>query len=241
MATPVIASSSPGASHEAPPTLWGGARRPMGARYGKLMMWFFLVSDAFTFSGLLMAYGVIRMSHTWWPDPEVVFQSVPFVADHSMPLIFVGIMTFILILSSVTMVMAVDAGHKKNQKMVTMWLALTIIGGLMFLGCQALEWEHLIHQGAGITKNPFGPNFNAVTGVADYNSPQTFAQLFFVITGFHGGHVFSGIVLLIILFINVVRGTYQRTGDYEMVEKIGLYWHFVDLVWVFVFTFFYLI
>lgn len=241
MATPVIASSAPSAGNQAEPGLWGGARRPMGARYGKLMMWFFLLSDAFTFSGLLIAYGVLRMSHEWWPNPEVVFQSVPFVADYGMPLIFVGIMTFILIMSSVTMVMAVDAGHKQNQKMVTFWLFLTIIGGLMFLGCQALEWEHLIHQGATMSRNPFGPNYDPVNHVADFSAPQNFAQLFFTITGFHGGHVFSGIVLLVILFVNVVKGNYQRSGDYEMVEKIGLYWHFVDLVWVFVFTFFYLI
>ncbi|MCE3008740.1 MAG: cytochrome c oxidase subunit 3 [Bacteroidetes bacterium] len=240
MATPVIASSAP-EQPQATSSLWGGGRNPMGAQYGKLMMWFFLLSDAFTFSGLLIAYGVLRMSHDWWPDPEQVFQSVPFVADHGMPLIFVGIMTFILIMSSVTMVMAVDAGHKRNQKMVVFWLVLTIIGGSMFLACQALEWEHLIHQGASMSGNPFGPKYDAVAGVSDFNSPQNFAQLFFTITGFHGAHVTSGVIILIILLINVVRGIYQKTGNYEMVEKIGLYWHFVDLVWVFVFTFFYLI
>lgn len=220
---------------------WAGGKQPMGARYGKLMMWFFLLSDAFTFSGLLTAYGVLRYKESWWPNPEKVFSAFPGIADYGMPLIFVGLMTFILIMSSVTMVLAVDAGHRRNKNEVLLYLFLTILGGAAFLGCQAAEWTHMIGEGASMSRNPFGPAFDASTHTLDFKSPAIFAQLFFTITGFHGAHVTSGVVLLIVLFNSVSKGTYEKAGDYEMVEKIGLYWHFVDLVWVFVFTLFYLI
>ena len=219
----------------------GGDTLPFGSRYGKLMMWFFLLSDAFTFSGLLVSYGLLRYSHDFWPNPEKVFSSFPGVVDYGWPLVFVGLMTFILIMSSVTMVLAVDAGHRRDQKGVTWYMFLTILGGLAFLGCQAAEWTHMIMEGATLTGNPFGPTFDPASHVLDFNSPKVFAQLFFGITGFHGAHVFSGVIILLVVFNNVVKGVYQRTGDYEMVEKVGLYWHFVDLVWVFVFTLFYLI
>ena len=236
---------SHGQQHNEPQNLegpWqGGDVLPFGSRYGKLMMWFFLLSDAFTFSGLLISYGLIRYSHDYWPNPEKVFASFPGIVDYGWPLVFVGLMTFILIMSSVTMVLAVDAGHKRDNKSVLVYLFLTILGGLAFLGCQAAEWAHLIHEGATLTGNPFGPKFDAANHIMDFESPKVFAQLFFAITGFHGTHVASGVVILIILFNNVAKGVYQKTGDYEMVEKIGLYWHFVDLVWVFVFTLFYLI
>lgn len=222
--------------------LWAGGGKPMGSRYGKLMMWFFLLSDAFTFSGLLISYGMLRFKENIWPNPEKVFSAFPGVVDHGAPLVFVGLMTFILIMSSVTMVLAVDAGHKRQNDKVVLYLFLTILGGAAFLGCQAMEWTHMIvKEGVTLDKNPFGPTFNPDTHTLDWNSPKVFAQLFFTITGFHGAHVTSGVIMLIILFNNVAKGMYARTGDYEMVEKIGLYWHFVDLVWVFVFTLFYLI
>jgi len=207
---------------------WGGGRSPFSIEYGKLMMWIFLLSDAFTFSSLLVAYGTIRNSVAaiHWPNPEEVFKSVPFV-EANLPLVFVGIMTFILIISSVTMVLAVEAGHRMARKEVEKWMIWTIIGGIAFLSCQAWEWTHLIREGASLTGNPWGAT--------------QFSQLFFVITGFHGFHVLSGVVINIIILINVYSGTYDRRGQYGMVEKVGLYWHFVDLVWVFVFTFFYLI
>jgi len=222
--------------------LWAGGGKPMGSRYGKLMMWFFLLSDAFTFSGLLISYGMLRFKENIWPNPEKVFSAFPGIVDHGAPLVFVGLMTFILIMSSVTMVLAVDAGHKRQNDKVVLYLFLTILGGAAFLGCQAAEWTHMIvKEGVTLDKNPFGPTFNPDTHTLDWNSPKVFAQLFFTITGFHGAHVTSGVIMLIILFNNVAKGMYARTGDYEMVEKIGLYWHFVDLVWVFVFTLFYLI
>ena len=228
---------------------WDGGSSPMGVSYGKLMMWFFLLSDAFTFSALLITYGLVRSSHAaytgtveafkfstgYWPIPEKVFEAVPFLHGIELPLVFVGIMTFILIMSSVTMVLAVEAGHRMDRKAVEKWMLWTILGGIAFLSCQAWEWAHFIHgavvkgvlPGANLVHNQYGP--------------PDFAAFFFFITGFHGFHVFSGVCLNFMIYYNTVTGLYQRRGHYEMVEKVGLYWHFVDLVWVFVFTFFYLV
>ena len=227
--------SSPAKKQIDSATLWGGKISPFSISYGKLMMWFFLVSDALTFGGLLVAYGYVRHIYLGdWPVGEQVFKSLPFLGD-GYPLVYVALMTFLLIISSVTMVLAVEAGHRMDRKGVIKWLLWTIVGGFFFLGSQAWEWYHFIHGieidgeyvHATMTSNPYGP-------------PQ-YAQFFFFITGFHGFHVFSGVVINIIIFINVIKGTYEKRGHYEMVEKTGLYWHFVDLVWVFVFTFFYLI
>ncbi len=330
-------------------TLWGGKESPFQTSYGKLMMWFFLVSDALTFSGLLIAYGFTRHdAQDAWPIGEETFNSMPFLG-HGYPLLYVALMTFILIVSSVTMVLAVEAGHRMNRKGVTNWLIATIIGGFFFVGSQAWEWSHFIHGSEfgkieladgsqAIVKGHFGEikNFTvveagahhkvgevmkdnlmhefqhaaeeghlkggmihladgslakinkekdhemkliikksgaqnktgarAVTGAAaekmyyealysgeanrvvygadmkqNEYGPQQYAQFFFFITGFHGFHVFSGVMINIIILLGVLKGTYHKRGHYEMVEKTGLYWHFVDLVWVFVFTFFYLI
>lgn len=231
-------------------SVWDGGVSPMGVSYGKLMMWFFLLSDAFTFSALLITYGLVRSSHpgydgaiedfvfsqAYWPVPEKVYEAVPFITAE-LPLVFVGIMTFILIMSSVTMVLAVEAGHRMDRKAVEKWMLWTIIGGLTFLACQAWEWTHFIHgvptpdpndfEGANLSQNQYGP--------------PDFAGFFFFITGFHGFHVFSGVCLNFLVYYQTVTGVFERRGHYEMVEKVGLYWHFVDLVWVFVFTFFYLV
>lgn len=220
-------------------SMWEGGQEPFKASYGKLMMWFFLLSDAFTFSGLLVTYGALRFSYDKWADPNDVFNHLPFVHGH-FPLVFVGIMTFILIMSSVTMVLAVDAGHRMQKREVAWYMLYTIIGGALFLGCQAFEWYSFItgtEDGALVNGvQVFGANLS----VNQYG-PPLFADLFFFITGFHGTHVASGVVLNFIILLNVLDGTYERRGHYEMVEKVGLYWHFVDLVWVFVFTFFYLL
>ena len=244
--------------------LWDGGVSPLKASYGKIMMWFFLLSDAFTFSGLLITYGLLRYSHPAyqgkagdfipsqenWPIPEKVFDGMPFLHGISIPLMFVGIMTFILIMSSVTMVLAVEAGHRMDRKNVMKWMLWTIVGGIAFLGCQAWEWSHFItgsgKEGWGIDLNGDGllqagkDFFGANLAMNEYG-PQLFADLFFFITGFHGTHVLSGVVLNVIVFYQASVGTFERRGHYEMIEKVGLYWHFVDLVWVFVFTFFYLI
>ena len=347
-------------------TLWGGKESPFSTSYGKLMMWFFLVSDALTFSALLVAYGFVRAAITdpansaiqteLWPIGEETFNSLPFLG-HGYPLIYVALMTFILIVSSVTMVLAVEAGHRMDKKGVVKWMIATIIGGLFFLLSQVWEWSHFIHGSEfgkielsdgsqAIVHGEFGKinSFKVLTAgkhhkkndiikddlmhtfqhaaeeghitkggiihlhdgstakiikdkdphlelivkktgktrrigdvihgddavdlyygslysgspkvtygakwfsdgshwLPDNNEygPQQYAHFFFFVTGFHGFHVFSGVIINIIILIGVMRGIYHKRGHYEMVEKTGLCWHFVDLVWVFVFTFFYLI
>jgi cytochrome c oxidase subunit 3 len=218
---------------------WGGGRSPFNVEYGKLMMWYFLMSDAFTFGAFLIAYGTVRMSSNSWPDPNHVFQSAPLLGD-GLPLVFVSLMTFILIVSSVTMVLAVHEGHNMNRKGVIKWLLWTIVGGLAFLGCQAWEWTHLFHEGAWWGKIPTYAGSHFLN--ADGSIPSTnFSNFFFTITGFHGFHVFSGVVINVIMLIMTMNGVFDRKGHYLMIEKAGLYWHFVDLVWVFVFLCFYLL
>tara|TARA_B100001778_G_scaffold289274_1_gene258102 strand:+ start:178 stop:1008 length:831 start_codon:yes stop_codon:yes gene_type:complete len=263
---------------------WGGDGSPFRISYGKQWMWMFLVSDALTFGGLLTAYGFARHQADAWPIGEETFNAMPFLGS-GYPLLYVALMTFILIVSSVTMVLAVEAAHRLDKKGVTKWLLLTVVGGAFFVGSQGWEWYHFIHGShngitltsegwATISDIVYGANnvVNDITlsfgrgveltgaealSVYDPNAatmqgadlieneyapmvPQ-YADFFFFITGFHGFHVFSGVVFNLIILINVVRGVYDKRGHYEMVEKVGLYWHFVDLVWVFVFTFFYLV
>jgi cytochrome c oxidase subunit 3 len=213
--------------------VWSGGKSPFKVEYGKLMMWYFLMSDAFTFGAFLISYGTIRFSTNSWPDPNHVFRSFPIVGEMPIPLAFVSLMTFILIMSSVTMVLAVGAGHEMNRKDVLKWLGWTIIGGIAFLSCQAWEWTHLYHEGAWWGHNPF-------MNIDGTQASTNFTNFFFTITGFHGFHVLSGVVINIIMFIMTWRGVFDRRGHYLMIEKAGLYWHFVDLVWVFVFTCFYL-
>lgn len=311
---------------------WGGGNEPMGASYGKMMMWFFIVSDALTFSGFLAAYGFSRFKFIeTWPIADEVFNHFPFMHGVDAPMYYVALMTFILIFSSVTMVLAVDAGHHMKKTKVAVYMLLTIVGGLIFLGSQAWEWKNFIkgEYGAIETKGGAVLQFVDTNGervkLADFaaNIPseriddtksngiwfedaaampaytveevikgfeanpnllvrteiikdkektilsreesltrlkadaalvveganlvrneyghKLFANFFFFITGFHGFHVFSGVMINILIFINVLLGTYEKRRSYEMVEKVGLYWHFVDLVWVFVFTFFYLV
>ncbi|WP_046755150.1 cytochrome c oxidase subunit 3 [Kordia jejudonensis] len=348
--------------------VWGGGNKPLQASYGKMMMWFFILSDALTFSGFLAAYGFSRFKFIdSWPIADEVYNHFPGLhGDH--PMYFVALMTFILIASSVTMVLAVDAGHHMNKKKVTFYMFLTIIGGGIFLGSQAWEWTNFIqgyygavetkggqilqfvdtkmeegdekmhrvsvedfaiashqervqhesknglwfmsesalpaytvedivtgfnkHANLAVRTQELMPNMEALEASTDpadlakaarmkasyVNTDQTgqkgvlnraasekalkdavvyvkganlihneygnrlFGDFFFFITGFHGFHVFSGVVINLIIFFNIILGTYdRRKNNYEMVEKVGLYWHFVDLVWVFVFTFFYLV
>ena len=311
---------------------WGGGNEPMGASYGKLMMWFFIVSDALTFSGFLAAYGFSRFKFIeTWPLADEVFTHFPFLHGVSAPMYYVALMTFILIFSSVTMVLAVDAGHQLNKAKVTIYMFLTIIGGLIFVGSQAWEWKNFIKGEYGAIETKGGsllqfvdkeghrvaladfavtlpeereqltrnkgrwfmeeatlPTYSVAEVQAGFEAHpdllirtetinkekqktvlsreesvarlkvaavvveganlirneygnKLFADFFFFITGFHGFHVFSGVIINIIIFFNVLLGTYEKRKSYEMVEKVGLYWHFVDLVWVFVFTVFYLV
>jgi cytochrome c oxidase subunit 3 len=313
--------------------IWGGGNKPLNASYGKMMMWFFIVSDALTFSGFLAAYGFSRFKYIEsWPIADEVFNHFPFLHGVDAPMYYVALMTFILIFSSVTMVLAVDAGHHMKKNKVAFYMLLTIVGGAIFLGSQAWEWKNFINGQYGAVETRGGQilqfvnsetgkrvnlssfaasiptdraqhkakngvwyisestlptysveeitagflandnlliktqqndaqghkivldresSINKITQAVhvveganlvrnEYGSPL-FANFFFFITGFHGFHVFTGVLINLIIFFNVVIGTYEKRGHYEMVEKVGLYWHFVDLVWVFVFTFFYLV
>ena len=251
------------------PSLWAGGRSPYNVSYGKMMIWFFLLSDALTFGAFLISYGTTRFFSAVWPDPNQVFKSFPFMGEHNLPLLFVSLMTLILIMSSVTMVLAVHAGHYNDKKNVAKWLLWTIVGGICFLACQAWEWTHLGSEcikawssnPSEVTHSLWG-SFTDMSIPADefkhffgehsaafvaqhhdvaLQSTHNFFNYFFTITGFHGGHVTSGVIFNILILVNTVNGVYERRGHYEMVEKIGLYWHFVDLVWVFVFTCFYLL
>ena len=311
---------------------WGGGNEPMGASYGKLMMWFFIVSDALTFSGFLAAYGFSRFKFIeTWPLADEVFTHFPFMHGVSAPMYYVALMTFILIFSSVTMVLAVDAGHQMKKDKVVLYMFLTIIGGGIFVGSQAWEWKNFIKGEYGAIETKGGsllqfvdkdgkrvalaefaatlpgereqltrnkgkwfmeegslPSYTVAEVQAGFKAhpdllirtevitaekqktilsradsefrlsqahyvveganltrneygSKLFADFFFFITGFHGLHVLSGVIINIIIFFNVLIGTYEKRRSYEMVEKVGLYWHFVDLVWVFVFTVFYLV
>ena len=247
---------SPSATLEKPRTgTWDGGNEPFKASYGKLMMWFFLLSDAFTFAAFLTAYGLIRHRHlayvgdpkafefstAYWPIPEKVFNAFPGFHGVDLPLAFVALMTMILIFSSVTMVLAVEAGQRMDKADVQKWLLWTILFGATFVSCQAIEWSHFIEGTDAGTKMADGSIFHGANLAMNQYGPPLFGDLFFFITGFHGTHVFSGLCLLTWSFIATTNGTFEKRGHYEMVEKIGLYWHFVDLVWVFVFTFFYLV
>ena len=202
--------------------------------WGKAMMWIFLLSDTFIFTCFLTSYMTVRMSTVVpWPNPSEVFALTLF--GHHIPLILIAIMTFILISSSGTMAMAVKFGYEKNRKMTTILLLVTAMFGASFVGMQAFEWTKLIEEGVRPWGNPMGA--------------AQFGSCFFMITGFHGFHVSVGVIFLLIVARKVWKGHLDemkpgffttRRGGYEVVEIMGLYWHFVDLVWVFIFAFFYL-
>ena len=203
--------------------------------WGKAMMWIFLLSDTFIFSCFLISYMKVRASVVEpWPYPSEVF-ALDFMGA-PVPLLLIAIMTFVLITSSGTMALAVKYGYEKNKKMCGWFVLLTAIGGLTFVGMQAFEWSKLIfHEGVRPWVNPFGA--------------EQFGAFFFMITGFHGTHVSIGVIFLFIFARKTFRGDFDtgRRGyftsmksDYRAIEILGLYWHFVDLVWVFIFAFFYL-
>jgi cytochrome c oxidase subunit 3 len=202
--------------------------------WGKAMMWIFLLSDTFVFSCFLIAYMTARMSTTVpWPNPSEVFALT--IGGTTLPLLLIAIMTFVLISSSGTMAMAVNFGYRRDRRKTAILMLVTALLGAAFVGMQAFEWSKLIHEGVRPWGNPWGA--------------AQFGSSFFMITGFHGTHVSIGVIFLLIVARKVWRGDYDterrgfftsRKGNYEAVEIMGLYWHFVDLVWVFIFAFFYL-
>ncbi len=178
-----------------------------GASNGKVGMWVFLFTDVMTFSAGLLAYAALRAADPHWPNPS-----------ERLGIALTAVMTFILICSSVTMVFAVDAMRANATSRAIKWLLATVGGGLFFLSCQALEWSHFFKEGSTI-------------------STDQFWTVFFSLTGFHGAHVFSGVLYLSIVAFLVSR----KKADANIVEIAGLFWHFVDLVWILIFTFIYLI
>ena len=203
--------------------------------WGKAMMWIFLLSDTFIFSCFLISLMTARASTTAeWPNASEVFGLNVF--GTSVPLLLIAIMTFVLISSSGTMAIAVKYGYEKNRKLCALFLLLTAIGGATFVGMQAFEWTKLIvHEGIRPWANPFGA--------------AQFGSFFFMVTGFHGTHVSIGVIFLLIMARKTWRGDFDTgqkgfftsmKSNYEAIEIMGLYWHFVDLVWVFIFAFFYL-
>ena len=190
---------------------WGGGASPYAVGHKKLGMWLFIVSDALTFSALIVAYSYVRIANEW-PTP---FEFYPAI-------IFSSVMTLVLLSSSLTMVFAVDAGHKGDRAAAAKWIWATALGGVVFIVLHANEWMHLIHDGVTPLANPWGT--------------PLFGGTFFTITGLHMTHVAIGVIYLAIVAIGFKSGKY----DAEDVEVSGLYWHFVDLVWMFVFPMVYL-
>lgn len=203
---------------------WGADKETFSMPWGKLMMWIFLLGDTFIFSIFLVGYMNVRMSTTVdWPNTSEVFALT--VAGQHIPLLLIAIMTFVLITSSGTMAMAVNYAYRGARK-ATFWLmVVTAILGALFVAMQAFEWAKLISDGVRPWGNPMGA--------------AQFGAAFFMITGFHGLHVSAGVIYLLVIANRVRKGHYEKKG-YDIVEITGLYWHFVDLVWVFIFAFFYL-
>ena len=191
----------------------------------KAMMWIFLLSDTFVFSCFLLSYMTVRMSTTVpWPNPSEVFAL--HIGGADVPLVLIAIMTFVLITSSGTMAMAVNCAYRRDRVNAAALMFVTAGFGELFVSMQAFEWSKLIMEGVRPWGNPMGA--------------EQFGSTFFMITGFHGLHVTFGVIYLIVVAVRLLRGRYERAGSYQIVEIVGLYWHFVDLVWVFIFAFFYL-
>jgi cytochrome c oxidase subunit 3 len=205
---------------------WSADKQAYHVPWGKAMMWIFLVSDTFIFTSFLTGYLHVRLSTTEpWPLQSEIF-ALSFGGD-PIPLILIAIMTFILITSSGTMALAVNFGYRRDKQKTFWFMAATAALGASFVGMQVFEWSKLIlEEGVRPWGNPFGAS--------------QFGSVFFMITGFHGLHVTAGVIYLLTVAFKVKKGHYDKKG-YEIVEIAGLYWHFVDLVWVFIFAFFYLL
>jgi cytochrome c oxidase subunit 3 len=204
---------------------WSGDAQAFRVSWGKAMMWIFLLSDTFVFSCFLIGYMTVRMTTTSaWPEPSEVFALT--IGGARLPLLLIAIMTFVLISSSGTMAMAVNMAYRRERVPAAALMLATAALGASFVGMQAFEWTKLISEGVRPWGNPMGA--------------AQFGSAFFMITGFHGLHVSAGVIYLLTVAIRIMRGRYEQSGNYQIVEIAGLYWHFVDLVWVFIFALFYL-
>lgn len=229
---PVVPVEAPAAPAAAPPAGlrglvadWASDRQAFQVSWGKAMMWIFLLSDTFIFGSFLTGYMTVRASTTVpWPNPSEVFAL--HIGATSVPLLLIAIMTFVLISSSGTMAMAVNCAYRRDRRNAALLMFVTAAFGVVFVSMQAFEWTKLILEGVRPWGNPMGA--------------AQFGSTFFMITGFHGLHVSAGVVYLSVVALRLLRGHYERSGNYQIVEIAGLYWHFVDLVWVFIFALFYL-
>ncbi|MBE0587649.1 MAG: heme-copper oxidase subunit III family protein [Hydrogenophaga sp.] len=204
---------------------WSSDRQAFNVAWGKAMMWFFLLSDTFVFGSFLTGYMAVRMSTAVpWPNPSEVFAL--HVGGADVPLLLIAVMTFVLISSSGTMAMAVNCAYRRDRVNAARLMFVTAAFGALFVGMQAYEWSKLIAEGVRPWGNPMGA--------------AQFGSTFFMITGFHGLHVTAGVIYLVVVAVRLLRGKYEHSGNYQIVEIAGLYWHFVDLVWVFIFALFYL-
>ncbi|HJW12611.1 MAG TPA: heme-copper oxidase subunit III family protein [Albitalea sp.] len=205
---------------------WSSDREAFHVSWGKAMMWIFLLSDTFIFSCFLTGYMTVRTSTTVpWPNASHVFALN--IGGTEVPLILIAIMTFVLISSSGTMAMAVNCAYRRDRVNAAALMLVTAAFGECFVFMQAFEWSKLIlEEGVRPWGNPMGA--------------AQFGSAFFMITGFHGLHVSAGVIYLIVVAVRLLRGRYEQSGNYQIVEIAGLYWHFVDLVWVFIFALFYL-
>lgn len=228
-----VESSSSNPPSSPPATGWQGIANDWASDreafrqvpWGKAMMWIFLLSDTFIFACFLTGYMSVRMSTTAaWPNTSEVFALT--IGGREVPLLLIAIMTFVLISSSGTMAMAVNFAYRGDRAKTTALMLATAAFGVTFVSMQAFEWSELIAEGVRPWGNPMGA--------------AQFGASFFMITGFHGLHVSVGVIYLSIVALKVLRGDYEHSGNYQIVEIAGLYWHFVDLVWVFIFAFFYL-
>jgi len=205
---------------------WSSDQQTFHVAWGKAMMWIFLLSDTFIFGSFLTGYMTVRGSTTVpWPNPSEVFALQ--VGGTDVPLLLIAIMTFVLISSSGTMAMAVNCAYRRDRVNAARLMFVTALFGITFVGMQAFEWSKLIlHEGIRPWGNPVGA--------------AQFGASFFMITGFHGMHVTVGVIYLVVVATRLLLGRYERAPSYQIVEIAGLYWHFVDLVWVFIFALFYL-
>jgi cytochrome c oxidase subunit 3 len=233
MSTPTLPTDSTEALPDALPQGWHGIvndwsadREAFKVPWGKAMMWIFLLSDTFIFSSFLIGYMTVRMSTTApWPDPSKVFGLS--VGGVEVPLLLIAIMTFVLISSSGTMAMAVNFGYRRNARRAAALMLATALLGATFVSMQAFEWTKLIvHEGIRPWGNPLGA--------------AQFGACFYMITGFHGFHVTCGVIYLLLIARKILQPGFAEHGNFQIVEIAGLYWHFVDLVWVFIFALFYL-
>lgn len=205
---------------------------PFKMSFFKAMMWYFVMGDLLVFAGFLISFGFQRFFETSWPNPHEVFSSIPFLETRA-PLLFASFMTLLLMVSSLTMLLCSAYSKLKNKAKTSQYLILTMLFGLVFVLCQIWEWSHMFEEGAWWGRNPFLNQDGTI-------SPTVFTDYFFIITGFHGIHVILGLLLNIIGFIKLHNGTFERTGSWGYIENVGIFWHFVDFVWVFVFTAVYL-